>query len=185
MATRDKQYVIELARTVNQLFADEFYDPSAEEISQAHFPERALGGEIIEGVRKRLPKIRQVLDEDFDQPVCLVNRVYFSRFRQELPTTEAEARRCLPIGHGMMAVGLHRHIGGDSDLIWTASKGQNLGMGAGRFKKSGDEIVKAVADHRLSEPRAKTLLERGRKLAVLENPKLERKIMEELPEPEE
>ncbi len=62
MGKRD-EYVWELATTVTEMFAVGTTDPSATEIAQAHFPGKALGGEIHEGIRKRLHRIRDVLSE--------------------------------------------------------------------------------------------------------------------------
>ena len=68
MRPRDP-YVIELAQTVNVMFGEGKFDPSADEIAEVHFPDRDLGGEIVEGIRKRLRKVRDVLEVDY-QRLC-------------------------------------------------------------------------------------------------------------------
>jgi hypothetical protein len=76
---------------------------------------KALAGEIIESVRKRLHRVRDVLETDYDQPVCLLSYTYYSRFRSKEPTTEADARRCVPHGRGIHAAGLRVQVNGDVD----------------------------------------------------------------------
>ena len=46
------QYIIELAETAHKLFESGVTDPSATEIAEAHFDGKALGGDIVESVRR-------------------------------------------------------------------------------------------------------------------------------------
>lgn len=184
MRTREP-YVIELAQTVNSLFSKGTNDPSAEEIAEAHFPDRALGGEIIEGIRKRLRRIRNILEEDYEHPVYLLTHTYYSRYRHEPPTTEAEGRRCIPGGYGISSAGLRLHTDGETDLIWQAMISQNLISGAGKVKKSVDRTVNAVEEKRLPKPRAAAILDVARQRIAPENPALARKIMKALPKKRE
>lgn len=48
------------------------------------FPERPLAGEIYESVRKRLHGVRDVLESDYDHPVCLLSFFYYQRY-ESLP----------------------------------------------------------------------------------------------------
>ncbi|HAC47159.1 MAG TPA: hypothetical protein DGB72_01815 [Gemmatimonadetes bacterium] len=150
MGKRD-EYVWELATTVTEMFAVGTTDPSAVEIAQAHFPGKALGGEIHEGIRKRLHRIRDVLSEDFGHPVYLLNTRYYARFRGKPPTTAAEARLCLPIGQGVTANGIGLQTDPATAAIFQAALSMNVASGAGKLKKSIDSTVDAVERHHLNE----------------------------------
>lgn len=178
---RDKEYVVELGLTVHELFAEGITDPSAAEIAEAHFPEKALGGEIIEGVRKRLGKIRDFLEENYPEfPVCLVSHTYYVRFRDNLPTTVTDARRCLPVGHGVKQEGIRQQSGGD-DLIWQEAIRLNLASGAGKMKKSADRAVRAFEGDRLDEADAARLLTEAQGRAQPDDPDTAEHLLEALP----
>ena len=179
MRTKD-QYVAELAQTVKTMFSNGQTDPSAAEIATEHFPERALGGEIIEGIRKRLHQVRDLLETDHELLVCLLSKTYYTRYRHDPPTTTADARRCLPVGHGKPQVGIHLQTGPD-DMIWQAMLSLNLAGGAGKMKKSADRTLDAVDDKRLSEPRAKELLTEASRRAAPRDLALQKRVMQALP----
>jgi hypothetical protein len=180
MRTRDP-YVLELAETVSRIFAEGNTDPSAEEIAKAHFPERALGGEIVDGIRKRLRRVRDILETDYDFPVCLLSHTYYVRYRKNPPKTESDARRCIPGGRAVTAAGIRMQTDGDADLIWQAMVSVNLASGAGKMKKSADRTLEAVADHRLDSPHAAALLNRAHQQAKPERTALASQVMKTLP----
>ncbi|MEK6277744.1 MAG: hypothetical protein AABM29_07020 [Actinomycetota bacterium] len=180
MRTREG-YVVELAQTVNEMFTSGDIAPSAEDIAEAHFPNKALAGEIIESVRKRLAKIRNILEEDYELPVCLLSATYYTRFRDNPPQTDADARRCIPMGHGKSTAGI-RLQQGDDDLIWEAMVRQNLAAGAGKLKKSTDRTLDAVTEGRLSQQHGGALITQAQRRAAPDQPGLAEKITEALPE---
>lgn len=175
-----QQYVVELAQTVNQMFADGKTDPSADEIAAAHFPGKALGGEIVAGIRKRLHKVRAVLEIDYEHPVTLVSGTYYSRFRHNPPIIDADARRCLPIGQGVSAEGIYLQRSA-TDLIWQAMVSLGLAQGAGRVKRSANRVLDAVEEQRLSERRAAELLAETQRRAAPTKPELAEQVMRALP----
>lgn len=179
--SKREQYVTELAETVNKLFEAGNNDPSVDEIAEAHFPDRALAGEIYESVSKRLHRVRDVLQTDYDHPVCLLSFFYYQRFRKTPPLLESDARRCIPGGQNKRAAGVRLMIDGDADLIWQAMVGQNFSSGAGKVRKQADRVLTAVEDHKLGEPRAASLLNRATQQAQPENAALGRKVMKALP----
>jgi hypothetical protein len=169
-------YVLELAHTVNEIFGKGKNDPSFREIAAAHFPGKALGEEVVDGIRKRLHKIRDVLEHDYEQPVCLLSHVYYSRFKTTPPSNMAEARRCIPGGNGLGVAGIRLHTG-DDDMIWQSMVAMNFSAGAGKVKKQADRVLDAVQDHRLETPRAKSLLVNAQQEMEPENPALQRKVL--------
>ena len=178
---RDKGYVIELGQTVISLFESGTTDPSAAEIAEANFPGKALGGEIIEGVRKRLGRIRDFVEENYPElPICLVSETYYVRFRDTSPTTAADARKCLPVGYGKGQEGI-RMQSGEDDLIWKEAISLNLAQGAGKMKKSGDRTVRALEGHHLSEKEAARMLTAPQKDYQLEKPEVAAQLVEALP----
>lgn len=182
---RDADYILELASTVNLLFAAGINDPQASEIAHKHFADRTLGGEIIEGVRKRLPRIRRVLEEDYGHQVCPLGRTYYTRFRRRPPLTRADARRCLPVGHGMRQEGLYRLSGGSDELIWREWQSLNANSGWSKGKRTTDRLLQAVADGQLPESAAAELLADGLRHAQPDNPELAARVMRALPSPDD
>ncbi len=178
---RDKDYVIALGRTVHQLFEKGVTDPSAAEIAEAYFPEKVLGGETIEGVRKRLSQIRDFLEENFSEfPICLVSETYYIRFRDNPPTTVADARRCLPVGHAIKKAGIRRQSGED-DLIWQEAIRLGFASGAGTMKKFADRALGAYEGHHLSEADASRLLTEAQDRAQPRKPEIASHLLEALP----
>jgi len=176
------QFVTQVAETVNEMFENGRLDPSADEIAKAHFPDRALAPEIVESIRKRLHRIRDVLENVYDLPVYLLSYTYYLRFRWKPPATNADARRCLPgVGAGARVEGLRIHTTGDDDLIYQAMLDQNYSSGAGKVKKQSDRVLTAVQDHRLGEQHAGSIMRRGMEQAEPENIKLARKVMAAVP----
>lgn len=178
---RDKDYVIELGQTVHRLFADGLTDPSAAEIAEAHFPDKVLGGEIIEGIRKRLGRIRDFLEENYSEfPICLVSETYYIRFRYTPPMTTADARKCLPGGYGKGQEGIRLQSGQD-DLIWQEAIRLNLVSGAGKIKKSADRAVGAFEGKHLREADAARLLTEAQGRAQPRHPEVAEHLLEALP----
>lgn len=180
MRTRDP-YVVELAQTVNSIFAQGKTDPSAEEIAATHFPGRALGGEIIDGIRKRLRRVRYILETDYDQPVYLLSSTYYTRYRDNKPQTEDQARKCIPGGYGVTSAGIALNVNGDADLIYQATLTQNFSSGAGKYKKSADRTLGAVEEGRMTGPVAAPILQRAANQAQPSNPALASRVMQGLP----
>jgi hypothetical protein len=179
------QFVIELAQTVNEMFAKGYTDPSADEIAKAHFPDYALAPEIIESIRKRLHRIREVLETVYEHPVYLLSYIYYSRFRRFAPMTDADARRCVPgIGPGARVEGIRLHTDGDKDRIYQAMFDQNYSSGARKVRRQSNRVLSAVEDHRLEEPHAASIMRRGMDQASPDNIKLARKVMASAPRKE-
>lgn len=180
MATRD-HYVLELAASINAMFADGKIDPSADEIAEYHFEGKALGGEIVDGVRKRLSKLRNILHDDYEHPVYLVSNKYYAKFRFKLPVLTADARKCIPFGRKKLAAGIRLHTDGDNDKIYTASLAQIAAMGAGKVKRTKNDIIDSVDGGQLSEERGGELMKDTKR--KIEPRKKERgEELEELPE---
>jgi hypothetical protein len=175
-------FVTQVAETVNEMFAKGQLDPSAEEIAKAHFSGLALAPEIVESIRKRLHRIREVLESVYELPVYLLSYTYYLRFRWKPPSTNADARRCLPgIGTGARVEGLRIHSTGDDDLIYQAMLDQNYSSGAGKVKKQSDRVLTAVQDRRLGKPHAGSIMRRGIEQIDPDNIKLARKVMAAVP----
>ncbi len=182
MARTRERYVEELADTVNSLFDHGNNDPDATEIAEAHFPGRALAGEIIESVRKRLGRVRDILEQEYHHPVYLLSPTYYIRFRHVPPQTAADVRRCIPMGQGRIAAGIARQTKSD-DLLWEATVNQGLVSGAGKLKKGFDRTLEAVEGSRIDKPRAAVMIDQARRVARPAKPALAAKVMRALPKP--
>ena len=174
------KYNRELADTVNKMFGDGTSDPSAEEIADIHFNHKAVGGEIIDGIRKRLPKVSRIVEETYEHLVCLVNETYYARFRNETPTTDADARKCIPVGYAVRSMGI-RMCAGDNDLIYQAAIRQGLATGGAKFKKGLDRTVDAHQAGHVPKRQAARLINDARRKALPKRPGLVGKLLKALP----
>jgi hypothetical protein len=169
---RDRDYLKDLAETTYDLMTKtDVLDPSAEEIAYAYFPNKQLGGETIEGVRKRLPKIRQILKEVYSLDVYLVSDTYYRRFKRKVPTESELARLCLPLGYGKGAAGVRRHSG-DDDLIWDAVIAQSVNSGGSKVKIGANRVLDAVESKEISEDHGSRLLVDAGKVVQPNRPEL-------------
>lgn len=166
-------YNRELAETVTKMFSDGQIDPRAEEIADFHFEHRAVGGEIIDGIRKRLPTILRLIEEIYELPASLVSEKYYVRFRGRfqnellpLPLTEAEARKCIPVGHGVRTEGI-RLSSGENDLIYKAAVEQGLSTGVGKVAAGITRTKKALEDGRFPQDQVERMAANAREKAAI------------------
>jgi len=176
---QDREYVIELARTVHELFADGHVDPSASEIAHKHFGDRTLGGEIIEGVRSRLTRVRALLEEDGYQ-LCPLSHTYYTRFRRKAPQSAAEARRCLATGRGKQQEGLLK-LEGTGSAIWREWKTIQGAQAAGKSKRFLDGLLLAYENGNLAAAEVQELLANTARLAQPSKPEIAGRLMQALP----
>lgn len=178
---QDREYVRALAEATNNLFIKGVRDPNALEIMQEYLPGKILGGEVAEGVRKRLHKIKSVLEEDYGLPVCLLSSTYYTRFRRKAIANREDARLCLPIGNAKRAEGIYLQSGTD-DLIWQAAVEVTGNSGAAKVKKTIDRVLKAVENGRLTERRAGEILVGTKRRLIPAKPQLEERAIKALEE---
>lgn len=132
------------------MFAKNRLDPDAIEVGNFHFGGKALGGEVIDGIRKRLPKIAQMIEQDYELRACVVSEKYYTLFRDQpalFPMTEEDATKCLPLGVGVRPMGIRLCPKAD-DLIYRVAVKHGLARGintvgqkpvqARRSKRRGD-----------------------------------------------
>jgi hypothetical protein len=171
------RYTQELAGTVVGLFNSGVPDPSAEEIAENHFPERALGGEIVEGIRKRLVRVQRHVEDVYELPVCLVTQRYYAIYRETPPVTMKEAHSCIPGGRHNHSFGIRKQ-NGDGDLIWQATIERDLLSAAGKEKRVTDRVLAAVAGEDLSNENAVRLLQEMRTKALPERPEIAQQLFQ-------
>jgi hypothetical protein len=178
--TRERRFVEELAQAAKSLFERGTPTPDAEAIAAGHFQDRLFGGAAVEDVRKKLIRIRDILAQDYQLPVTLVSRVYYTRFRKADPASLADARLCLALGYGKKAEGIHMQTGPD-DLIWQAANEQNLAAAAGKWKNASDRTVEAYAAGRITEETAAGMLWNGTRRMQSDQPEVLAKLSEASP----
>lgn len=178
---KERELVRALAEATNNLFAKGIRDPNAFEITTEYLPDKILGGEVPEGVRKRLHKIRNILEEDYDLPVCLLSSTYYVRFRHKLIETKEDARRCLPLGNTKRAEGIYLQEKVD-DPIWQAMVELGANTGAAKVKKSFNRTLKALENGRLTEQHAGEILIGTKRRLIPDKPELEERVVKSLEE---
>lgn len=175
---KERDWTQALTQAAVRLFDEGMTDPSAEEIAHAYYEGKLIGNETIEGVRKKLKMIRDLLVRDYGQSVYLVSRMYYTRFRatpaDEL--TPTERRQCLPLGHGVKADGLRLQTGTD-DPLWHEWIELTLNNAAAKMKHGADRVVHGVDAGRVSERAAGELLVGAAEHARPEKPEIAARAM--------
>lgn len=152
MRSRDP-YVNLLTKAVIDLFDKGVRDPSVSEIAAQAFPHMiqppadpldqpgGLGGEVYDGIAKRLGKIRLELEEVEGKLAATVNvRYYQLDFRHATKITATEAAVSMP-APGHKAQGIRMAINGEHDpiyLAWQTANGKPGATRTGRAAKSLD-----------------------------------------------
>jgi hypothetical protein len=149
-------YNRELAASINKLFEQGKLDPNALEIALFHFEGKSVGGEVIDGIRKRLPKIARMLEEDYERPACVVGEKYYTIFRNQpglFPFVEEDGSKILPLGPGVRPMGIRLCPGADDPIYRVAVK-HGLAIGVN---------VRQSLPARKSKDRKQTLKTQARK----------------------
>lgn len=184
--TKDKEtYLVALTRTVDAMLtkakageAGYVTDPSAEEIATEHFKGFAISGAIIEDVRKQLPKIRIMLERDFNRRVYLLSRNYYRYFRTSSEKLdEKNAKRCVPgMGHGVDAYGIRLHTD-ENDPIFKESMRQNTKSASAKGKTTIERLLDACKEKRMDQNAMGELMQDIRREMEPSDPKLVEKAI--------
>lgn len=145
MTTR--AYINDLIDTVLDLFAGGINDPSAEQIVKAYYSGRQVTDVMVEDARRKLPRIRRLLDAAGHQ-VCPLSQTYYGKFRRgRTPITGVtDARRCLP-QRAHPETGLLRLSQDANDVqtaVWAAYHGVALAQARGKALKHVTNVRDAV-----------------------------------------
>jgi hypothetical protein len=167
----DKQYVNDLAKTVNDLFFNEITDPTAEQIATAYYGDKVIPQAVVDDVQRRLTRIRRALEEDGHQ-TCPLSQTYYRRFRRISPQTRDEARLCLALGRGRPQVGLLLLTGVDEgrDVIWQEWVSLQLNQAAGKVRKQSEAIGDAVERDKLTMTKAGEILSEAQRQSLPHTP---------------
>lgn len=141
-------YSTELAATVAELFNNECTDPNAEEIAEAYFEGKLIGGEVVDGVKKRLRRIKAFLETEHGYPVYLVAAYYYTRQCGRNPADSIQARRCIPGGPKKSAMGIVLNTS-DNDLIYQEALKQNIISAIPKASKAVKNIINAMKEGRM------------------------------------
>ena len=141
----------EIENTIRRMFHRGTLDPSAEEIAKEYFKGMTLNNEIVESIRRRLPRIKRTLVRRYGDPVYLVSETYYEEFRKEPPITKGDARKCVPGGHSTKSMGIKLNVTGEGDLILQATRWSALKSQVAKKMKSTDRVIKAVENGYLTE----------------------------------
>lgn len=161
----ERQYVRDLAQATEELFQKGAMTPDADDIAEQHYQGRSYGPATVEDVRKKLIRIRDILAEDYDRPVCLVSSVFYTKFRYSPPVSVVDARSALPFGNGKRAEGIHLQDGTE-DFIWQAAERQIMAMAAGKMRSTTDRTLASYGKGQLTEATAESMLKGGFKAAM-------------------
>jgi len=178
-------YITALAATVNDMFADGINDPSADQIAHHYFgPDKYIPRSLIEDVRSRLGNIRNALADD-GHLTCPLSETYYRRFRNGKKITGTDdAVLCLATGRAKKQVGILRIVetAVNSDLIWASWHQLQLRQGAGKTRRSAEDVMTAIRRELIPMTAGHGLLAETRELAGLEQPDLFSQEIPQLPE---
>lgn len=149
----------ELAETVKDLFSKGQTTLVPKQIAKAHFQKRGLSKPMIEDVRKRLAKVKLILERDFKLATYLVGPGYFEKYIDHMPKTITEAMECMPIGKGNKTQGIKLHTDGEDDLIWQMTMKMQMSSGAGKFRRGMERAADAVSSKRIGRGMGTALLQ--------------------------
>jgi hypothetical protein len=155
----DRQYINDLAKTVNELFFDDVYAPNAEQIARAYYGEdKVIVDAVVDDVRRRLGRVRRALEQDGHETAPL-SETYYRRFRRNPPKTRDEARTCLAIGRNRPQVGILLLTGVDesTDIIWEEWISLQRNQAAGKEKRVKTHVLRAVSADKLSIAKAEEI----------------------------
>ena len=156
METRDP-YVNRIVKAALALIRDDgIRDPSVSEIACRMLKEPPpseplaqppqLGGEIYNGVVKRLKKVRQQLEDVHGVQCALISSQYYlQRFRDLGVDDLNDARLCMPSGSGNKSVGLFAVVPGakGGNLVYQAWLEFNGKSGGSRTNRALVQTLKA------------------------------------------
>lgn len=151
MRSRDP-YVNLLAKAVLDLAAKGVRDPSVSEIAAQAFPSLiqppydpldqppGLGGEVYDGIAKRLGRIRLELEEGEGQLAATISARYYQLdFRHNANISAAQAAVVLP-GRGNKAQGIRLTVDGENDPVYLEWQRANGIPGATRVGRSSKAL---------------------------------------------
>jgi len=143
MANRVTKQLHAAAAASKRLFQKGIYGPKVEEVAEeAHGGLWPIGNEEIAWVKKHIGQIRDILEED-DFAVCLVNKLYFSKYHRKVPSTVELAKDVLPRAGSFSAAGLHFMVS-EEDTIWLALQ-EKIGFGGiASINKVGRNMDRAI-----------------------------------------
>ena len=157
MRSRDP-YVNLLTKSVLDLVAKGLRDPSVSEIAAEAFPQNiepphdpldqppGLGGEVYDGIAKRLSKIRLELEEAEGVLAATVNFHYYKNgYRRYDRITDGQAAHAIPRA-GLKAQGIRVAINGEHDPVYLAWQSANGKPGATRVGRASSSLDAAHAN---------------------------------------
>lgn len=174
-------FVAQIAETCKNVFEAENTDPNAEEIAFALY-KAELPPRWVEDVRDVLLRARDVLEEDGLVITPMSPNYYKEGLRELEEIDDDQARRCIPLGHGVRTEGLRLHRKTDKDdRIWRAWNLQSIKSGNGKVRKSEEKVLTLFKKRKLTGACAAAILNISHSLRQPENPELRQRVMEFLP----
>lgn len=157
------------AEAVLRLFERGRIDPSAAEIAREYYGDQIVISEgEVRAVQHRLLRIVRLFEQEQSFHVYALSSYYYEDLpgkRPKQPETEDQARRCLLLGRGVRAVGLHKVVD-PKDPIWRACIDQQGKSSAGSVKKLVTQ-VRGLQEDELEEHQRRFLARSGIPHAVL------------------
>ena len=176
METRDP-YVNRIVKAAKRLIERGLTDPSASEIACEMLGDpqpadplgqpAALGGEIYNGVVRRLPKVRRQLEDVENIQCALISSMYYKLGKRVRPVDDTDdALMCLPSARRIpntddrdSAVGLLAVKEGDENLIYRLWLEANGKPGASRTRRALEQAAKAHAAGLLTADNAGSVID--------------------------
>lgn len=156
------EQVEDLATTAVILINEGNTDPNVDEIADAHW-DSTITSVMRAELEDNLPRIKAEVEESYDEQVHLVNGRYYDRFRDRDDLTDAEARKCLPMGRGNASKGLRVPESSD-DPILQADRSQHTRAGIQKAAKHIKKATRALQTGDITAARAGKIAEELRPL---------------------
>lgn len=176
-----------LLKAVRNLFREGRHDPAVTEILAEHFQSNdACDDATIEAMRGRLASLRGWLNEGNYKTVVISTEYYSPMFRDSFtpspgdvfppsyrdqpPTNDDEAQKCLPGAHGR-SEGLLWITSPATSLIYKNAVARDLNRAAGHLRNSNERLLDDYSSGALTEVDAARLIENFDIRATIESDK--------------
>lgn len=133
-------------------------NPHEQEIAAEYFGTKAATiTTVVHEVDCRLRRLRKMLEAD-GFTACLVAWPFYTEFDRHIPATMDDAARCLALGFGKKASGIHVVVDPENDTLWLREMEQRVKSAGGGMAKCMTVVSQQVREGKLQPHTAHDLV---------------------------
>jgi len=165
----DRKYTQALMETVLEMVGQGETDISCFSLAKNHWraeDDGVLPRSMIDDIQKRLRSITRLVRKQQGLPICLVNERYFRKYNcfknrktgNAIPVTRVLADKCVHLGNGVPAFGIH--LAGEDDVVFLASVEKELQRTNGAKSAKLNSILRLYRLGKLGRLTVRKMLQR-------------------------